>query len=90
MEVAASQAREELDELVDIVHDRTERVRLLLDGRPMAALISADDLRMLEQLEDAADLRAIEEAMADPENAGQPIPWEEVQAELDRLAADGR
>ena len=83
--MAVSQAREELAELVNLVHYRNERVLLLRHGRPVAALISAEDLELLEQLEDAADMRAIEEALADPENAGPPIPWQDVKAELDRL-----
>ena len=49
--VAVDQAREEFDELVDLVHEQKERVRLLLDGRPVAALISVDDLELLKQLE---------------------------------------
>jgi hypothetical protein len=41
-----------------------------------------------EDFEDAEDLRAVEEALADPENAGPPIPWEQVKAELARLDRD--
>ena len=82
--MAVSQAREELAELVNLVHYRNERVLLLRHGRPVAALISAEDLELLEQLEDAADLRAAKEALADPEQ-GPPVPWEELEAELDRL-----
>jgi prevent-host-death family protein len=85
MNMAVSQAREELAELVNLVHYRNERVLLLRHGRPVAALISAEDLELFEHLENAADLRAIEEALADPESQGPPIPWEEVEAELDRL-----
>lgn len=85
MNMAVSQAREELAELVNLVHYRNERVLLLRHGRPVAALISAEDLELLEQLEDAADLRAAHEALADAENQGPPIPWEELEAGLDRL-----
>jgi len=57
---------------------------LLRHGRPVAALISADDLELFQQLEDEADLRAAREALADPENQGKPIPWADVKAALDR------
>src|SRR4029077_11252044 len=78
MNMAVSQAREEWPELVTLVHYRNERVLLLRHGKPVAALISAEDLELLEQLEDAADVRAAKEALADPENQGPPIPWEEL------------
>ena len=83
--MALSQAREELAELVNLVHYRNERVVLLRHGRPMAALISAEDLELFQQLEDEADMRAAEEALADPENQGTPISWDEVKAEFERL-----
>jgi PHD/YefM family antitoxin component YafN of YafNO toxin-antitoxin module len=81
--VTVDQTREDWTELVDLVHGRHERVLLLHDGRPVAALVSADHLELLEQLEDAADLRAAEGALADPGNAGPPIPREQFVAELD-------
>jgi len=41
----------------------------------------------LEALEDAEDLEAIRQARAE---GGEPIPWEEVKAELRDLEAQGR
>ena len=35
-----------------------ERIILARDGKPTAALVNLDDLRTLEALEDAADLKA--------------------------------
>ncbi len=83
MNVTVSRAQERLAELTDLVQDGHERVILLQHGKPVAALISADDLVLLEQLEHAADLRAVTEALADPENVTPPIRWEELKAELD-------
>lgn len=85
MNMPVSQAREELAELVNLVHYRHERVILLRHGRPVAALVSADDLELFERLEDEADLRAAAEALADPECKAPPIPWDELEAEFDRL-----
>lgn len=42
-------------------------------------MISLDDLRLLEEMEDAADVRAAEEALAE---GGSPIPLEDLKAEL--------
>ena len=86
MNMPLSQAREELAELVNLVHYGNERVVLLRRGRPVAALVSADDLRLLERLEDAADLRAVADALADPENADPPLAWEDLRSALDRRA----
>jgi prevent-host-death family protein len=60
---------------------RQERVLLTRHGKPIAAIISTDDLELLEALEDKADLDAIDAALADPENA-ETIPWEQVKADL--------
>ncbi len=53
-----------------------ERLELPEEG---AAVISLDDLRLLEEMEDAADVRAAEEALAE---GGSPIPLEDLKAEL--------
>jgi prevent-host-death family protein len=85
MDIAVSRARMRFAEVVDIVHDRNERVRLLRRGRPAAALVSSDDLEPPGRLEDAADLRPGNEAPAGPGSAGPPIPREEVDAQSRRL-----
>jgi prevent-host-death family protein len=82
--ISISQARQELADLVNRVAYRHERIPLGRRGKPVAALVSAGDLALLEALEDAADLRAIAEALADPQNAAAPLAWAELEAELDR------
>ncbi len=72
--VSISAARDQLAELVNKVSYGRERVSLTRRGRPVAALISAEDLALLESLEDAADLQAIAEALADPANQGKTVP----------------
>ena len=51
-----------------------ERVVLTRHGRRVAAVVPIEDLELLEQLEDAADLDAVREALADPNNA-TPVAW---------------
>ncbi len=43
-------------------------------GKDVGALVSMDDLALLERLEDEIDIAATKDALADPENQ-QPIPW---------------
>ena len=76
-----SEARGEFSELVNRAAYRHERVLLTRHGKAVAAIISADDLALLEALEDRDDLEAARAALADPENA-ESIPWEQVKADL--------
>ncbi len=55
-----------------------ERIILARDGKPTAALVSISDLKLLEELENRADLRAALKARK--EKGG--ITLEEVQARL--------
>ncbi len=80
--IPVSEAREQLADLVNRVAYRHERITLGRRGKKIAAIVSAEDLDLLEALEDAADLRLIAEALADPANKRPPIPWSVVEAEL--------
>ena len=61
-----------------------ERIIVASRGKPKAAVISIDDLRRLEELEDAL---AAHEALEAYE-AGETMPWEGVKAELVEGAGD--
>jgi prevent-host-death family protein len=76
-----SEARSEFSDLVNRAAYRHERVLLTRHGKAVAAIISADDLELLEALEDRDDLEAARAALADPENQ-EEIPWEQVKADL--------
>jgi len=80
--IPVSEAREQLADLVNRVAYRHERITLGRRGKKIAAIVSAEDLELLEALEDAADLRLIAEALADPANKQPPIPWSVIEAEL--------
>src|SRR6202140_50567 len=73
--IPVSEAREQLADLVNRAAYRQERITLGLRGKKIAAIVSAEDLELLEALEDAADLRLIAEALADPANKKPPIPY---------------
>lgn len=84
--MSISEARQQLAELVNRAAYRRERIALGRRGKKVAAIVSADDLDLLEALEDAADLRAIAQALADPENESPPIPWKQIEKELAKRA----
>jgi PHD/YefM family antitoxin component YafN of YafNO toxin-antitoxin module len=81
--VTTSEARETLDALADRVGETGERIVLTRDGKPVAALVHVDDAIYMQALEDRLDNAAAEEALADIERNGA-IPWEEIEARLDR------
>ncbi len=60
-----------------------ERIVLSERGREVAALVSIDDVALLEELEDRLDAEAAEKALAEMEAKGEkPIPWEKVKQRL--------
>jgi prevent-host-death family protein len=74
-----SEARERFSEILSDVSHRHERVVLQHHGKDVAAVISAEDLKWFEELEDRADLLEMEHVLAKGET---PIPWDQVKAEL--------
>jgi PHD/YefM family antitoxin component YafN of YafNO toxin-antitoxin module len=69
----------QLSQAVDLLMHEGERVLIERDGSPIAALVSVEDLALLEELEDAADVEAARAALAEP---GENIPYEQVRREL--------
>ena len=78
-ELPISEARDHLGELVAKVEHAQERAILTRHGRPVAAVVSIEDLRALEAAEDEADLAAARESLASEERR---VPHSEVLIEL--------
>jgi prevent-host-death family protein len=66
-EMPISEARDHLGELVSKAEHAHERIVLTRHGKAVAAVISIDDLRALEAVEDNADLAAAREALTSTE-----------------------
>ena len=75
----ASQARERFSEILNEVAYGHERYVLQRHGKDVVAVISAEDLKRLEELEDRADLREMDEVLA---AGATPIPWDQAKAAL--------
>ena len=75
----ASQAQERFSEILNEVAFGHERLVLQRHGKDVAAVTSAEDLRRFEELEDRADLRDMEDVLAQGET---PIPWKQAKAQL--------
>lgn len=78
-ELSISEARNHLGDVVAKVEHAHERAVLTRHGRPVAAVVSIDDLRTLEAAEDEADLLAARESLASEEPR---VPHREILAEL--------
>jgi prevent-host-death family protein len=73
-----SELKSALSEFLNRAAYGGERIIVSSRGKPKAAVISIEDLRRLEELEDAL---AAHEALEAYE-AGETTPWEQVKAEL--------
>lgn len=66
-EVPISEARDRLGEVVSRAEHAHERTILTRRGKPVAVVISIEDLRELEAAENEADLAAAQDALASRE-----------------------
>ena len=78
-EMAVTEAREHLSDVVNRAAYGGETVFLTRRGRRVAAIVPAELLEALEAAEDAADVAAAREAMAE---GGAVISLEEFRTEL--------
>jgi len=82
--LTVSDARSQLAAIIDLARAEHEPIYLTRRGRRVAAVIDAEDLdEILALAADMADIRAAEEARAEMRSTGEePIPWEQVKADL--------
>jgi len=79
----ASTLRDNLADALNRVAYKGERIVVERHGKEVAALVSLDDLALLNALEDRIDMEAAREALAEMKTKGRkPIPWETVKRQL--------
>ena len=76
--VTATQLRSAFSDTLNRVVYQGERVAVERYGKTVAALVSADDLELLEALENRTDLKAARKALKEPGHRS----WNEIRAEL--------
>ena len=86
--IELSEVNDVFPDVVARVSSGKEHVLITRDGVPVAALVSVDDLQRLEQLdrEWAETTHALERFSA----AFADVPVEDLEAEADRIIAEGR
>ena len=77
--LTASQLREDMATAINKVAFGGERIVLQRNNKDVAALVPMEDLTLLKELEDRADLEEIKKALAEPDSN---IPWEDIKKEL--------
>jgi prevent-host-death family protein len=77
--LTASQARATFAEAVNRASFAGERTVIRRHGRDVAAVVSAEDLKILEALEDQHDLKEAREIMKKP---GRLASWEKIKKDL--------
>jgi prevent-host-death family protein len=77
------QARSNFGDLLSRVQYSNERTLITRNGKPIAAIVSAKDLKILQQaLEDAEDIRDAKAARKEVEETGVTYSMEEVAREF--------
>ena len=80
---SVSEARRDFAQLVNRVTYGGERVVLTKNNKRAAAIVSAEDLDLLEILEDAIDVHEARKILQRMKAKGEkPIPWSQVKKEL--------
>jgi prevent-host-death family protein len=80
--VNATEVRKKFLELLNRAEYGKERIRIERHGKPIAAIISYEDLNRLEALEDALDSALLRQAMTTSEGFISESEW---YAELDQI-----
>ena len=78
--IGVSDARDHLSEVVDRVRYTHERVVLTKRGKDVGAIVSIEDLKLLEMLEDQLDIDMARKALA--EAGEERIPFQSLREKL--------
>jgi prevent-host-death family protein len=75
--ITTSTARTEFADILNRAAYAGERVILHRHKKPVAAVVPIEDLEILEQIEDRADLEEVRKRLKEP-----TIPWSKIKKEL--------
>jgi prevent-host-death family protein len=82
LRMGLTDVRRRLRDTLRRVQSGGERIMLERQGRPVAALVSLEDLELLEEIEDEYLNRLANASEAEP---GEDVPWEQVKAKAEAL-----
>lgn len=76
--LSVTRVRQELADVLSRVAYAGDRIEIDRHGKTIAVLVSPEDARLLERLEDYLDVEAAKDALDEPGS----IPWEKVKKDL--------
>jgi PHD/YefM family antitoxin component YafN of YafNO toxin-antitoxin module len=76
--VTITDLRKRIHDLADRVYHHGEHVCVKRNGRAAFAMVTPEELRLLEAIEDQIDIEAAQEAL----NRGKFIPWKQAKRKL--------
>jgi prevent-host-death family protein len=79
--VTAEKAQGDFSSYVERVSKNKERIMVTRGRKRIAAIVPIEDLRLLELMEDKADIKDADEAMKETREKGS-VSWEKVKADL--------
>lgn len=83
MQVGIAEIRNNMADAINRVAYQGERVILERRGKGVAAIVSMEDLALLEALETREDVKAARKALAEMKRKGvKPLPWAQMKKEL--------
>jgi antitoxin Phd len=78
--ISAADARKKFSNILNRVAYGKESFILTRRGEPLAAIVSIDDLKLLQEIEEQMDIDDAWKARNEP---GENISWEELRQELE-------
>ena len=81
--ISATDARKELPDLINRVAYSGERVCVTRHGRDVACLVSMEEARLIDLLEERLDVQDALEALREAEREGS-VAWQDLKSELER------
>jgi prevent-host-death family protein len=78
--ISAADARKKFANIINRVAYGKESFILTRRGEPLAAIVSIDDLKLLQEIEEQMDIDDAWKARKEP---GENISWEELRQELE-------
>lgn len=79
--IGTVEAREQFSEVINRAAYGRERVILTRRGKPLVAMVPVEDVELLQELENRADLDALREVREEMKREGT-VPWTQVKKEL--------
>ena len=78
--LTATDARQRWSELLDSVQFKGDRVLVQRNGSDVAAVVSAEDAKLLELIEDRLDLAEVMRRLSDGK---EPVPYDKARQSLE-------